>query len=207
MAGHRYGRLTCLRQVERRGAKGQIYWLCVCDCGNEHEAQGGLLRCGHITSCGCLRKEAVASGLNRKHGESKSPVYEVWSEMISRCHNPRHKNFRYYGGRGIYVCPEWRHSYESFAAAMGPRPAGMTVERIDNDGPYAPSNCKWATRVEQSRNTRRGRRITVDGESRKVREWAELKGWAKDLIYGRIANGWSERDAITVTPRYLKREK
>jgi hypothetical protein len=118
--------------------------------------------------------------------------------MLSRCTNPHHKNYADYGGRGITVSEAWRHSFETFASDMGEPPeSAMTLERIDNNGPYSKENCRWATREEQAQNTRQNRLITYNGITRPLVGWAKHLGIKRTILKDRFSSGWSVEDALT----------
>ena len=134
-----------------------------------------------------------------RHGFAGTKVYAVWSSMKARCLNPNHKQYFDYGGRGVIVCDRW-HVFDNFLADMGIPQRGMTLERINNDDGYHPGNCKWATRVEQGRNHRRNRIITIDGASMTMTEWGDRVGLKPGTIWLRLKKGWSERDAV-LTPK------
>lgn len=137
-----------------------------------------------------------------KHGHSsrqlKTPTYESWRSMKTRCFNPNTTGYYLYGGRGVTVCERWL-IFENFLADMGERPEGMSIDRFPNkDGNYEPSNCRWATETQQKRNTRRNRMVEIDGVRRCMSEWREISGIKHSTLMHRLKTGWNPRDAVFI---------
>jgi hypothetical protein len=148
-------------------------------------------------SCGCLHREAAAAA-NRTHGQSNSDEYGIWVHLLSRCFNRNDDRYDRYGGRGIAVCERWL-KFENFIADMGPRPShAHSIDRIDNDGHYEPSNCRWATPERQQRNTARTMRVTFRGETLALSDWSERLGIASATLFCRIRRGWTAERALTL---------
>lgn len=125
------------------------------------------------------------------HGMSDTTEYTIWKHLRTRCSDPIDPAYKYYGARGISVCPEWEASFAAFFADMGPRPSvAYSIDRIDNDGPYAPDNCRWATQEEQSSNRRDNRKLTWQGETLMWAEWAKRLGLDRSTIHYRVNQGW-----------------
>jgi len=164
LVGQRFGRLIVVAAAGQWRVTRKAAWRCLCDCGQEKITSGEYLRAGKTTSCGCFQREDLAAR-RLKHGATKKnshwPEYGVWLTMKNRCTRPDQDSYKYYGGRGILVCDRWikgnglHGGFECFIADMGRRPTPLhSIERVNNDGNYEPSNCKWATKQEQAQNRR-----------------------------------------------------
>lgn len=196
--GIAYGRLTAVRAVEiDMTAENNHKWEFVCDCGTIKIAGIKLVRSGHTRSCGCLARE-ITSDRNRVHGLSRTrrTEYRSWKDMRARCNNPNNADYRNYGGRGISICQAW-DDFRVFFSDMGSRPPGMTLDRIDVNGMYCKSNCRWATPSEQANNKRNNVRVTFNGKQQNLTELCREFGIDRKKVEYRIKIGMSVQDALS----------
>jgi hypothetical protein len=188
----RFVRLVVLsRQPNSRD--GKAMWLCRCDCGKTRIVVGKDLRNNHTKSCGCLQKEKARKRLT-KHSESKqAKEYSIWCNIKNRCNNKNDINYVYYGARGIKICNRWKNSFIDFLTDMGRAPSKHhTVDRINNNSDYKPSNCRWATRKEQSNNKRNN--IMIGDET--LAQYCRRTNKKYSTIKSRIYRGYSINEAI-----------
>ncbi len=202
----RFGRLIAIRRVEKPKhiTKGRdSFWLCQCDCGNIHVIRARSLKHGETRSCGCLNTQVRQSGINQTtHGMSRTKEYHAWNRMLARCYNPKTDTFKYYGGRGIKVCKQWRNSFAEFFKYTGKAPTSKySLDRIDNNGDYEPGNVKWSTASEQQRNRRDRRLYTFSDKTQLLIEWAEDTGIHIATLHSRIKRGWSIERTLTTDPK------
>lgn len=210
--GNVYGKLTVIERAEDKiyGKDKRHFpaWRCLCECGNEVVVVGQSLRRGLTVSCGCRKQDEDYKLLQKEkqtiHGERGTRLYDCWRGMKKRCLNPNDDHYPGYGGRGITICEEWRDNYVAFStwAKENGYSDDLTLDRIDVNGNYEPSNCRWATAEEQQRNKRNNRLITFNGETLTLVEWSERTGINRCTITNRIDKyGWSVEDALTIPPR------
>ena len=181
VVGQQFGRLLVIRfsEMKNNGA----WWVCLCSCGKEKVIDGGALRSSHTKSCGCMPKKKPT------HGLSKTRIYAVWSSMIGRCNNPSDNSYVNYGKRGIKICERWINSFENFYEDMGNRPTNLhSLDRIDVNGNYEPSNCRWATRSIQNNNKRSNVLLSKDGIIMNMKQWSVHLGISYDKLRSRKKN-------------------
>lgn len=202
IVGKKFGRLFIISHAY---TKRRSFFNCLCDCGKEKVLCGSDIKKG-TKSCGCLAKENM-SRVSTTHGGSKEKLFNTWCSMKKRCYNPKHKSYKYYGGRGIIICDEWINSYEVFrcwSLANG-YAEKLSIDRKNNDGNYEPSNCRWVTDKVQHNNTRANHPLTYNGVTKNVTQWAEELGVSDSAIFQRISKGWSV-DKIFTKP-FLGQQK
>ena len=210
VTGERFGRLTAIRRG-KTGPNRAVYWICQCDCGNTKEVALGNLKRGFVKSCGCLRKDNMASVT---HGMSDTRIYHVYQDIKARCYNEKSNSYNNYGGRGIRMCDEWLRDPSSFIAWAYTNgfdenaPRGVcTIDRINTDGNYEPSNCRWIDAREQANNRRTNVYIEFDGETHTLTEWAEITGIGRTTLSNRLKMGWTIERTLTEQPKSLKRKE
>ncbi len=198
----RFGRLTVLATGKPSGSY-RYKAVCQCDCGSApFTLRLDALTSGAQVSCGCFHREN-----HFKHGLSKHPLYQVWRHMMQRCQDSSVSSFKDYGGRGIEVCARWQQ-VENFVSDMqDPYSPGLEIERINNDGNYEPTNCRWATNSEQGNNRRSTRKITYNGKTQSVRQWAKELGISYGTLWERLAIWhWPPERAFT-TPALTAKDR
>jgi len=188
-----FHRLTTIRKTGKKYSNGCWQWLCSCACGNTTLIGSSHLK--RTLSCGCVRDERKVAAVT-KHGQCLSRTYMTWSAMRDRCNRIASPAYKYYGGRGITICNSW-FQFTNFLKDMGERPEGLTLDRIDNNGDYNPENCRWASYKQQAHNRSNSIKITIDGTSKLVIEWARELGIKVSVVQGRLRRGWTPIDALT----------
>lgn len=190
LTGKRFGKLVVIRRGENRGPAAR--WVCQCDCGNTAIVWGSALRNGLTNSCKCQMNVKCF-----KHGKARSKTWRAWNDMKQRCLNPRNSQYIRYGGRGVTICVRW-HNFINFLNDLGESPPKAYLDRIDNNGNYEPSNCRWATPRESGNNRSTNRFITYKGKTKTIAEWTHYFNFKIDHIRSRLRMGWSVRDTIEI---------
>lgn len=184
ISGLSHGKLTAIKRDWSRTGK-EIFWWFHCECGNLKSMNKKTLTQKRYVSCGCAQKEVARKSMikynksagHELHGNGSHELYAVWKSMKGRCYNKKSADYNRYGGRGIVVCDRWIDSFSGFLDDMGERPEGSTIDRIDNDGNYEPSNCRWATMKTQCSNRSTSREVEINGTTYPtIREASERTG-------------------------------
>lgn len=189
LTGQRFGRLIVIERAEN-GNHNKARWVCQCDCGSKTIAATTQLKTNRKRSCGCLQRDR-AKEANTTHGLRKHPLYRVHRAMIDRCENPENKSFHDYGGRGISVCDEWRMSVKAFYdwAILNGYHSGVEIDRINNDGPYSPENCRFVTKAANKMNRRNSLLVEYCGNRVPLRDLADEFGIKYTTAYYRYKQG------------------
>lgn len=166
--GKRFGKLLVIENLNIKSHGSHLH-RCICDCGNIKDVPISYLKSKHTTSCGCLIKQ-----IHTIHNLSQSRLYKIYQGMIKRCFNPKSSAYANYGGRGIGICKEWKNDFMSFYnwSIQNEYKDNLTIDRIDVNGNYEPSNCRWIAKAEQSRNSRKNVYFTHNGTTKTISEWA-----------------------------------
>lgn len=212
MTGTKYGRAEVI-SFARNDKYGNALWNCKCDCGKMFVTNGQSLRNGHTKSCGCYHSDRTKER-QTIHNMSSKRIYRIWAGMKSRCYNKNNAEYEMYGGRGISICDEWNEfeKFKDWSEEHGYKET-LTIDRIDNNEGYSPSNCRWTTRAEQNRNTSRTHRIKDGDRILTASQVAYLVGVSRSVVAAWCRNGEvttldeavARRNAIK-NGRYTKRE-
>jgi len=196
LSGQRFDKLLVVK-FEGRVNKHSMF-LCVCDCGTKTVVTSNNLRRKHTTSCGCQSSKKTIGQRTSTHGLRNHPLYESWLGMRNRCYWPKHNRYKHYGGKGITVCDEWKDSFASFyewSISNGWK-KGLQIDRKDNNKNYSPDNCTFSTIKQQSRNRTSNVKLTIDGITKIMIEWAEEYDVHPVTISRRLKKGFSHKEAV-----------
>ena len=194
--GDKYGLFTILEECSERGKDREF--KCLCECGNIKVVRLLDLRRGHAKSCGCYRSKLVTK-TNTTHNQSRTKLYSIYHTMKARCSKESDPRYKYYGARGITVCDEWQ-IFERFSkwANNNGYTEGLSIERVDVNGNYEPSNCTWIPKADQPKNARSNINITIDGETKYLQEWCRVFDINRNTVLNRVSRkGWSYKKALT----------
>lgn len=197
-----FGRLKVVKFNGSRkvGNKTKAFWDCICICGKSNIVEASNLKSGHTKSCGCLAIE-MCGEKTFKHGLTNTTEFHSWSHAKGRCYNIRNYKYKNYGGRGIKMCDKWKNNFMEFYKDMGKKPEGKTLERINVNGDYEPSNCKWATHIEQGNNKVFNRIVVLNGVKMTLANCARLHGKKyRALHFYYHSKGYEINKAISLTP-------
>ena len=209
--GDKYGRLT-IQEYAGKAKNGSTLVKCICDCGTEKIVRLCSLKKGEIKSCGCFAKELLIKRNKTvkytTHGQSRTRLYTIWCDMKQRCLNKNQKVFKHYGERKISICDEWKNNFNSFYnwAIRNGYADNLTIDRIDVDGNYEPSNCRWATMQQQRRNTRSNVFVEINGVKKVLIDWCGYYKIKYTTVLSRIYSGWEMIKAITTPSRKYREE-
>lgn len=199
LTGKKFGKLKVIG-VHDTGSR-KTYYVCQCDCGNVKVVRADSLISGATKSCGCTKKEQDKTNLtaNHRHKMSGTRIYETWQDMKRRCYNKQNARYDRYGGRGITVCQEWLNNFQSFYdwAINNGYSDNLTIDRIDNDGNYEPSNCRWSTVKEQCNNRSSNINITIGNTTKSLMSWCEIFNVDYKKVHARYQrNGYESIDRL-----------
>jgi len=203
ITGRQFGKLTAIKRIPASNGKG-YQWLCKCECGKNVVANTGVLTTGKQKSCGCIGREVSRARL-KKHGMARTRIYKIWRSMKVRTDIKMAHKYKDYSGRGITIANEWLdfEVFYKWAIKAGYKD-NLTIDRIDVNGNYEPSNCRWATMIEQGRNKRNNHRIIVNGESLTVSEIIERTGLSKSCVEARVRRNYPIEKVLAKKRKYVK---
>lgn len=207
MENKKFGRWLVIKELEslKYNKNTKRVFLCKCECGNEKNVLLANLINGVTKSCGCLNSEKAKERMTT-HGLSKIPEYFIYNSIKERCFNDKNWAYQYYGDKGILMCDSWKNSFEVFLKDMGRRPSELhSVDRIDSKKGYEPSNCRWATMKEQSRNKSSNVLITYNGRTQCLQDWCIELGLNRNSVKSRIKYGWTYERIFSTPIRKIKR--
>lgn len=214
LTGKRFGRLLVVEyagkrivpDARKRSGVTILYWSCLCDCGNSCIVPRACLTKKSTRSCGCLNIDTIIAR-NTSHGMTDTPTHNSWRAMMERCYNPKTVSFKNYGGRGVRVCDRW-HAFENFLADMGERPSvSHSLDRSDNEKDYSPDNCTWATKKQQSRNTRRNVIVTYLGRNYVLTDLAIEVGIPYGTLRSRIFEAGNSPEEAVSKGKYMGKQR
>lgn len=191
LTGQKFGRLEVL---EYSRANNGAVWKCKCDCGNIVEVKATSLRSGHSKSCGCYNRDRYT-----KHGMSRTYLYRRYNSIKRRCSGKDEEHNAYYSEKGIMMCDEWKNSFQAFydwAMSNGYKPE-LSIDRIDGSKGYSPENCRWVDMKTQANNRSTNHKITFNGRTLGMKQWAEELGIPRTTLYNRLKRGWSVEKTLT----------